>query len=100
MGGDHWNAWQNCGVYTEPVTHEFAVHSLEHGAVWIAYDDGLPDEQVAVIRELAAGADVALVLVDLLDMPDPWDLLEGGALDEHFTADHVPIRIIGDRHGI
>ncbi|MEU0488941.1 DUF3105 domain-containing protein [Nocardiopsis sp. NPDC006139] len=46
VGGDHWSAWQNCGVYPSPVTPEFAVHSLEHGAVWIAYDPELPADQV------------------------------------------------------
>jgi len=44
MGGDHFPVWQNCGFYTEPLTDEVAVHSLEHGAVWIAYS---PDLDVA-----------------------------------------------------
>ncbi|MDG1410263.1 MAG: DUF3105 domain-containing protein [Acidimicrobiales bacterium] len=44
MSGDHFPAWQNCGFYTEPLMDEVAVHSLEHGAVWISYD---PDLNVA-----------------------------------------------------
>ncbi|NDH75568.1 MAG: DUF3105 domain-containing protein, partial [Actinobacteria bacterium] len=36
--GDHFPTWQNCGFYTEPIRDETAVHSLEHGAIWIAYD--------------------------------------------------------------
>ncbi|PRY65969.1 uncharacterized protein DUF3105 [Glaciihabitans tibetensis] len=40
-GGDHWGAWLNCGVYTEPQQEENAVHALEHGAIWVTYN---PDE--------------------------------------------------------
>ena len=39
--GDHFPTWQNCGFYTEPIRDETAVHSLEHGAIWIAYDPEL-----------------------------------------------------------
>ncbi|MCP3818834.1 DUF3105 domain-containing protein [Streptomyces sp. A3M-1-3] len=38
-GGDHNPVWQNCDgdVYEKPVSDESAVHSLEHGAVWVTY---------------------------------------------------------------
>jgi hypothetical protein len=37
--GSHNAIWQNCGFYTKAVIPENAVHSLEHGAVWITYTD-------------------------------------------------------------
>ena len=37
-GGPHNAAWLNCGIYEQQVPAENAVHSLEHGAVWITYD--------------------------------------------------------------
>ena len=40
-GGEHAPAWLNCGVYTEPVPNENAVHAQEHGAVWVTYDPDL-----------------------------------------------------------
>jgi hypothetical protein len=42
-GGDHNGVWLNCGVYSEPVPNENAVHDLEHGAVWVTYDPAQVD---------------------------------------------------------
>jgi hypothetical protein len=36
-GGNHNPVWQNCGFYTRELVPELAVHSLEHGAVWITF---------------------------------------------------------------
>ncbi len=54
-GGEHSPAWQNCGFYTEPVVEENATHSLEHGAVWVAYSADLPADDVEVLRGLDVG---------------------------------------------
>lgn len=53
VGGPHWQAWQDCGFYDQPVRSEAAVHSMEHGAVWITYRPDLPADQVEQIRALA-----------------------------------------------
>ncbi|GAA1727572.1 DUF3105 domain-containing protein [Microcella frigidaquae] len=37
-GGPHNPTWLNCGIYEEAVPAEYAVHSLEHSAVWVTYD--------------------------------------------------------------
>lgn len=37
-GGPHNQYWLNCGIYDQPQQNENAVHSLEHGAVWVTYD--------------------------------------------------------------
>ena len=54
LGGPHHAAWQNCGVYDAPIHSEHAVHSMEHGAVWITYRPDLPPDQVQILREAAA----------------------------------------------
>ena len=46
-GGDHDPAWLECGVYEEPVREENAVHSLEHGTVWVTYRPGLDEAELA-----------------------------------------------------
>src|SRR5215213_7745156 len=42
-GGPHDPSWQKCAVYDAPVRPENAVHSMEHGAVWITYQPDLPE---------------------------------------------------------
>lgn len=37
VGGTHNPAWQTCQFYDGKIANENAVHSLEHGAVWITY---------------------------------------------------------------
>ena len=52
--GSHFPTWQNCGFYTEPIRDETAVHSLEHGAIWIAYDPELDPVLVDEISTVVA----------------------------------------------
>jgi hypothetical protein len=55
VGGDHNAAWLNCGIYTSPVANENAVHSMEHGAVWITYQPTLPAAQVTQLQNDVRG---------------------------------------------
>lgn len=40
VGGDHHQVWMNCNgdVYAKAINNMNAVHSLEHGAVWVTYN--------------------------------------------------------------
>ena len=60
-GGEHNPAWQNAGYYAEPIRNETAVHTLEHGAVWITYQPDLPQGQVDELRDLANSRECVLV---------------------------------------
>ncbi|MCI4658452.1 DUF3105 domain-containing protein [Cryobacterium zhongshanensis] len=52
VGGDHSVTLLNCGVYSENVPNENAVHSLEHGAVWVTYDASkVTGGQLAALRK-------------------------------------------------
>ena len=48
VGGDHNQVWMNCNgdVYKEPIPDMNAVHSLEHGAVWVTYNAKAPAADV------------------------------------------------------
>jgi hypothetical protein len=61
VGGSHSPAWQNCGFYRSPVANEHAVHSLEHGAVWITYRPNLGSGDIAALKVLAASQKDVLV---------------------------------------
>lgn len=69
-GGVHSAVWQNCGSYDQPVRNENAVHSLEHGAVWIAYRPDLSEAAVQTLRNLARGRTHVLV-APYPDLPQP-----------------------------
>ena len=60
VGGNHSGTWQNCGVYSAPIPNEEAVHSLEHGAMWITYRPGLPPSDLAALLDDVSGEPYAL----------------------------------------
>ncbi|GGZ99436.1 DUF3105 domain-containing protein [Streptomyces purpurascens] len=53
VGGDHNQAWMTCDgtVYTKAIGKENAVHSLEHGAVWVTYNDKAADADVKALGD-------------------------------------------------
>lgn len=53
VGGHHNTTPLNCGIYTEPVPSHHAVHSLEHGAVWLTYEPGIAEDELAELESLA-----------------------------------------------
>lgn len=55
VGGPHSPVWLNCGIYVQPVKSENAVHSMEHGAVWVTYSPELPAEDVAALQRAMPG---------------------------------------------
>lgn len=55
VGGPHNQVWLNCGIYNAPVANENAVHSLEHGAVWITYQPKLAAADVQHLVSLVKG---------------------------------------------
>ncbi|MCA1696954.1 MAG: DUF3105 domain-containing protein, partial [Actinobacteria bacterium] len=61
IGGDHDPAWTPCRFYDGPVRSENAVHSLEHGAIWVTYRPDLPADQVGLLARLARSRDHMLV---------------------------------------
>lgn len=55
IGGNHNSVPQSCQVYTAPIANEHAVHSMEHGAVWITYQPSLAAGEIATLKKLVDG---------------------------------------------
>ena len=56
VAGPHDGVWADCTgtVYEVDIRHENAVHSLEHGAVWITYDpEVISEDDIALLAEVA-----------------------------------------------
>jgi hypothetical protein len=72
VAGKHNGAWQRCmgNVYDAPIASEHAVHSLEHGAVWVTYRPDLPQDQVAALASKVTGQEYMLMSpYEGLDVP-------------------------------
>ena len=54
-GGDHLGIWHNCGKYIVELLDEAAVHSLEHGVVWVTYIPDLPLNEIQKLDNILDG---------------------------------------------
>jgi hypothetical protein len=63
VGGPHNDNWQRClgDMYNAPIASEHALHSMEHGAVWITYQPDLPKAQVDELAKKVKGRDFMLM---------------------------------------
>lgn len=51
VGGKHSPAWLKCQVYTSDLPKQNAVHSMEHGGVWITYSTDLAAADIATLEQ-------------------------------------------------
>jgi hypothetical protein len=72
VGGNHSPYWADCNgtVYASAIANENAVHMLEHGAIWIAYQPNLPATDVAQLEKYVINQDrMAMSPYPNLDTP-------------------------------
>ena len=68
-GGAHSGASQPCGTFDAPVQWETTLHTLEHGAVWIAYRSDLPADQIEDLKELGDAPEMIVAPEERLTAP-------------------------------
>lgn len=96
-GGAHNALWQNCGVYAQPLYNEYAVHSLEHGAVWITYRPDLDPAGVAQLKALVDGRPYTL-LSPYEGMDTPIAASAWGAQIKADAADDARLKAFLDKY--
>jgi hypothetical protein len=79
VGGDHNQVWMNCNadVYTDEIPKENAVHSLEHGAVWVTYNDKASDADIEALTKKVKSTPYSL-MSPVKDQKDPLMLSAWG----------------------
>ena len=97
VGGIHSGEWQNCGIYDEPIETKNAVHSLEHGAVWVTYQPDLPADDIETLREEVSQYNYAL-LSPFEGLKSPVVLTAWGIQLEVDSADDNRIGTFLDRY--
>lgn len=97
VGGVHSGVWQNCGIYDEPIDIKNAVHSMEHGAVWVTYQPDLPADDVETLRDEVSQYNFAL-LSPFEGLKSPVVLTAWGIQLEVDSADDGRIGTFLDRY--
>lgn len=69
-GGDHNAAPQQCAVYTAEIAPEHALHSLEHGAVWVTYSPEVDSDEVEALAAKVSG-DPYLLMSPVAEQENP-----------------------------
>jgi hypothetical protein len=91
-GGDHNPSWQNCegDVYDQPIPSERAVHSMEHGAIWVTYSPDLPSDQISALASKVRGNDYML-MSPFPGLDKPVSLQAWGYQLKVSSADHPDV---------
>lgn len=77
-GGPNAGIVQDCGRYRVPVQDEHAVASLAVGAVWIAFDPTLPEEDIDMVFAHAA-SELYVIAAPYPDLRSPIVMTAWGA---------------------
>lgn len=78
-GGPHAPSPLRNGIYSEPISEPHAIHSLEHGIIWITYQpDLLSSEDYERLEDVAEDQSLDVILSPRLENVDPIVLVSWG----------------------
>lgn len=78
-GGPHAPSPLRQGIYSDPVSEPRAIHSLEHGMIWITYQPNLlSSDDYERLEDVADGHSADVILSPRLENVDPIVLVSWG----------------------
>ena len=92
VSGEHRQAVAPCGVHGQQIEDELMVHTLEHGAVGIAFDPTLAPEDIEQIEAIVKEFDSHVFSVPYDGMETPISLLAWGHMIRLDELDEEVVR--------
>ena len=93
-GGPHAPSPLRNGIYDEPVSEPHAIHSLEHGIIWVTYQpDLLSAEDFERLRDAADDHLGDVILSPRLENVDPIVLVSWG---RRLVMDELDTQLVDD----
>ena len=94
--GNHWSTPLRDGIYETEKPDEGAIHSLEHGRVWITYKPSIGEEAIAALKDAIKGQFGTIVSPRVANETDialaAWTRLDTFNLNEDGTLDAKRVR--------
>lgn len=93
--GPHWVDVAGAGIKNEPVPDELMLHSMEHGAAVVWYQEGLSQEDIDRIKQAFGRASGKKIMAPRKDLDVPvalasWGyLLKLNAIDENTIKEFI-----------
>ena len=93
-GGHHYGGTIKPGIYPSPVSDGHAIHSLEHGIVWITYHpDQISDAELDTLEAIAAHFPVDTILAPRLENSFPVITV---SWEQRLTMEHLDEQALRD----
>jgi hypothetical protein len=89
--GGHLAEAEGWGVYGEEIDDKAAVHSLEHGGIWISYKD-ISEEEISVLEEIARENSQSVIVSPRSENDDKIAVVSWGKMMRMETPDKALIQ--------
>ena len=85
--GWHYASPADWGIYTQVIPDETAIHNLEHGGVWISYNNEVDDATIKQLDDIAGQYPTHVILTPRPDDDSPIAVAAWGRLLKLDTVD-------------